>query len=136
MPLKRKLLISAAIALPTLVVLLAFLLSSPMMAWYQKRIDRNPESDFSRDLQMLTADLCLMTWRPEEAAPRYRYYYERYTKDLRRAHALLRYAMALEDAGRNADARDIYLKYLAEYSDHEEKTEAEIGLNRIDPSRR
>jgi TolA-binding protein len=136
MPLKRKLLISAAIGIPALILLIAFLLSTPMMTWYQKCIDRNPGSDFSRDLQMTTADLCLMTWRPEEAAPRYRFYYERYTKDLRRAHALLRYAMALEDAGRNADARDIYLKYLAEYSDHEEKAEAEIGLNRINHSRR
>ena len=136
MPLKRKLLLAAALGIPTLLLLTAFLLSSPMMDWYQKRIERNPGSDFSRDLQMTTADICMATWRPEMAATRYRLYYERYRQDLRRAHALLCYAQALEDAGRNADAIDIYRKYLAEYPDHEEKAEAEIGMNRINNSRR
>jgi tetratricopeptide (TPR) repeat protein len=136
MTLKRKLLTIAGIVLPLLLLLAAFLLSSPMMDWYQKTIDRNPETEFSRSLQMLTADACLSTWRPEQAAPRYRYFYERYTRDLRRAHALLRYALCLEEAGRMADAVDIYRKYLAEYPGHEEKTEAEIGINRINNSRR
>jgi hypothetical protein len=107
-----------------------------MMDWYQQRIDRDPGSGFSRDLEMFTADACLATWRPELAATRYRLYYERYTKDIRRAHALLSWAQATEDAGRNADAIDIYHKYLAEYPDHEEKGEAEIGVNRINNSRR
>jgi len=133
---KRKLLLGAAVALPFLVVLAAFLLSSPVLAWTQQRIDRDPFTDSSRELQMITADVCLMTWRPEDAATRYRLYYERYTKDLRRAHALLRYAVSLEDAGRTADALEIYAKYLAEYPDHEEKAEAEIGTNRIRNSRR
>ena len=136
MPLKRKLLLAAAIAVPTLLVLTAFLLSSPVLAWTQARIDRNPSSGFSRELQMITADVCLATWRPEEAATRYRLYYERYLKDDRRPHALLRYAIALEDAGRTADALDIYAKYLAEYPDHEERSEADIGVNRIRNSRR
>jgi len=136
MPLKRKLLVSAVVLVPGLVLLAAFLLSSPMMDWYQKRIDREPGSESSRSLQMLTADVCLATWRPEMAATRYRLYYERYQKDLQRAHALLCYAQSLEDAGRSADAIDIYRKYLAEYPDHEEKAEAEIGMNRINNSRR
>ena len=136
MPLRRKLLLTAVISIPTLLLLTAFLLSSPTMDWFQKRIDKDPASAFSRDLEMWTADVCLATWRPEMAATRYRLYYERYTQDLRRAHALLCYAQALEDAGRNADAIDIYRKYLAEYPDHEEKAEAEIGMNRINNSRR
>jgi len=136
MPLKRKLLLTAAIGIPGLLLLVTFLLSTPVMDWTQSRIDRDPRSNTSRDLEMFTADVCLATWRPELAATRYRLYYERYTKDVRRAHALLCYAQALEDAGRNADAIDIYRKYLAEYPDHEEKTEAEIGINRINNSRR
>ena len=131
---KRKLLLGVAFGVAALILLAAFLLSTPMMAWVQGRIDRDPASTFSRDLQMTTADLCLATWRPEEAATRYRLYYERYTKDIRRPHALLRYAIALEDAGRTADAKEIYRKYLAEYPDHEEKAEAEIGLNRAEHS--
>ena len=133
---KRKLLIGAAVLIPLSILTTAFLISSPMMEWYQKTIDKNPGSDTSRDLQMLTADVCLSTWRPEQAAPRYRFYYERYTKDLRRAHALLRYALSLEEAGRLADAVDIYRKYLAEYPGHEECGEAEVGINRINNSRR
>jgi len=136
MPLRRKLFLTAAIGVPTFLLLTVFLISSPTMDWCQRRIDRNPGSDYSRDLEMLTADVCMATWRPEMAATRYRLYYERYKQDLRRAHALLSYAQALEDAGRNADAIDIYRKYLAEYPDHEEKAEAEIGMNRINNSRR
>jgi tetratricopeptide (TPR) repeat protein len=136
MTLKRKLALTAAVSAPVLLLLVMLLLSSPMMDWYQKRIDREPQSDLHRSLQMLTADVCLATWRPEMAAARYRFYYERYKADLQRAHALLCYAQALEDAGRNADAIDIYRKYLIEYPDHEEKAEAEIGMNRINNSRR
>jgi len=135
-PFKRKLLLAVAIGLSSLLLLAAWLLSTPMMDWYQDRIDGNPESGFYRDLEMTTADACLATWRPELAATRYRLYYERYRTDIRRAHALLAYAQALEDAGRNADAIDIYRKYLAEYPDHDEKGEAEIGVNRINNSRR
>lgn len=133
---KRKLLIAAGILAPLLLIVTAFLLSTPTMDWCQRRIDADPGSDSSKDLQLFTADVCLATWRPEMAAPRYRYFYERYTKDLRRAHALLRYAYCLEEAGRMADAIDIYRKYLAEYPGHEEKEEAVIGINRINNSRR
>lgn len=136
MTLKRKILLTLGVAIPAVVLSLAFLLSSPSLDWYQKQIDRNPDSEFSRWMQLSTADLCYATWRPEEAAPRYRWFYERYKTDLRRAHALLCYAQSLEEAGRNADAIDIYRKYLAEYPDHEEKGEAEIGVNRINNCRR
>ncbi|HZE98644.1 MAG TPA: tetratricopeptide repeat protein [Planctomycetota bacterium] len=135
MTLKRKLLILAAVLTVLLVLLSIALISSPMMDWYQRQIDRNPQTDFSRDLQMLTADVCFTTWRPELAAPKYRFYYERYKTDLRRAHALFCYALSLEEAGRTSDAIDIYSKYLAEYPDHEEKGEAEVGINRIMSSR-
>ena len=55
--------------------------------------------------------------------------------DIRRAHALLRYAQSLEDAGRNADAKDIYSKYVTEYPDLEDAQEARIGINRIEKCR-
>ena len=136
MRLKRKILVWLAVALALLLVLTVFLLSTPTMDLIQKRIDRDPDPEFSRWLQLTTANVCYATWRPEESAPRYRTFYERYTRDLRRAHALLCYAQSLEEAGRNADAIDIYGKYLAEYPDHEEKGEAEIGINRINNCRR
>ncbi len=136
MTLKRRIFVSFAIAIPSLILVTAFLLSSPTMDLLQSRIDKNPDPEFSRWLQLTTADLCASTWRPELAAPRYRTFYERYKTDLRRAHSLLSYALALEDAGRNADAIDIYRKYLAEYPDHEETGKAEIGINRINNCRR
>ena len=128
---KRKLLVAGLVLLPVLIVAPVVLLSSPMMDYYQKQIDRDPESDSSRRLQLTTADWCSRTWRPEMAATGYRRFYERYTRDLRREYALLRYAQSLEDCGRTADAKDTYEKYLIEYPDLNGAAEARIGINRI-----
>jgi hypothetical protein len=135
MPLKRKLLVAALIALPILILLPTFLLSTPMMDCYQGIIDRDPNSERSKWLQMTSADWCSRTWRPELAATGYRRYYERYTNDIRRSYALLRYAQSLEDAGRSADARDVYRKYLTEYPDLDGRQDAQIGINRIENCR-
>ena len=131
MPLKRKVLVVALIALPILVLVPAFLLSTPVMDFYQRRIDRDPDSDSSKWLQMTSADWLSRTWRPEMAATGYRRYYERYKNDVRRSHALLRYAQTLEEAGRHADAIDMYEKYLLEYPDLDGCHDAQIGINRI-----
>lgn len=131
MALKRKVLVVVLVLLPILILVPLLLLSTPMMDRYQRRIDRDPDAGSSKWLQMATADWCSRTWRPEMAATGYRRYYERYTRDVRRAHALLRYAQSLEDCGRTADAKDIYEKYLAEYPDLEGAHEAKIGVNRI-----
>ena len=136
MPLKRKLKIGLLIAVPILVLVPSVLLSTPMMDWIQKRIDRNPDTDSSRWLQMTSADWLSRTWRPEMAATGYRRYYERYTRDIRRSHALLRYAQTLEDCGRNADAIDQYQKYLIDYPDLDGRKDAEIGINRINNCRK
>jgi hypothetical protein len=135
MALRRKIGITLCIAVPLLLVLPTVLLSSPMMDYYQRRIDGDPQSGTSRWLQMTSADWCSRTWRPEMAATGYRRFYERYPGDIRRAHALLRYAQSLEDAGRNADAKDIYSKYVTEYPDLEDAQEARIGINRIEKCR-
>lgn len=135
MPLKRTLKISLLIAVPLLILVPATLLSTPMMDWYQQRIERNPDAESSRWLQMTSADWLSRTWRPEMAATGYRRFYERYKGDVRRPHALLRYAQSLEDCGRNADAIDQYKKYLIEYPDHDGRKDAEIGVNRINNCR-
>jgi hypothetical protein len=135
MALKRKFLIGVCVVLPLLLVVPTLLLSSPMMDYYQRRIDRDPHAESSRWLQLTSADWCSRTWRPEMAATGYRTFYERYPGDIRRAHALLRYAQSLEDAGRTADAKDIYAKYVTEYTDLEGVHEARIGINRIEKCR-
>lgn len=131
MTLKRRVLWFTVIGLSALVLLPAFLLSTPMMEIYQERIDRDPMPESSRRLQLMVADWCDRTWRQERAATGYRLFYERYRQDVRRAYALLRYAQTLESAGRTADATDIYQKYLAEYPDLDGKREAELGVSRI-----
>ena len=131
MSLKRKLLFGTLAALPLLAILAIFLISTPMIDRYQKSIDKDPDAESSRDRQLMLSDLCFKTWRYEQAASGYRRFYERYTRDVRRADALLRYAQSLEEAERNADAKDIYEKYLAEYPHLEGRTEAERGLVRI-----
>jgi hypothetical protein len=135
MAVRRKVLIVLCIVLPLVLVLPTVLLSSPMMDVYQRRIDADPHSNFSRWLQMTTADWCARTWRPEMAATGYRLYYERYSGDIRRSHALLRYGQSLEEAGRSADALDSYQKYLTEYPDLDGAHEARIGINRIEKCR-
>jgi hypothetical protein len=131
MTLQRRVLWATVLGLFLLAVVPAFLLSTPMMEYYQQRIDRDPMPESSRRFQLSVADWCDRTWRPERAATGYRLFYERYRQDVRRAHALLRYAQTLEAAGRTADATDIYQKYLAEYPDLEGKREAELGVSRI-----
>lgn len=128
---KRKILLVVLIALPILILIPVALLSSSMMDYYQRRIDRDPEADSSKWLQLASADWCSRTWRPEMAATGYRRFYERYKTDVRREYALLRYAQSLEDSGRTADAKDTYEKYLIEYPDLPGAAEAKIGINRI-----
>lgn len=135
MTFRRRALIVAIAALTLLVLVPVFLLSTPMMTWYQRRIDRDPDTERSKWLQLASADWCSRTWRPEMAATGYRRFYERYRQDVRRPMALLRYAQSLEDAGRTADAVDVYKKYLLEYSDVEGQQEAHLGINRINNCR-
>jgi hypothetical protein len=135
MPLPRKLKITVLIVVPLLILIPATLLSTPLMDWYQRRIDRDPDVESSRWLQLTSADWLSRTWRPEMAATGYRRFYERYTRDIRRPHALLRYAQSLEDCGRSADAIDQYRKYLIEYPDQDGRKDAEIGINRINNCR-
>ena len=129
---RKKILLGSGILAILLVLLPVFLLSSPMLDVYQRRIDRDPASESSRSLQLTTADLCFSTWRYERAATGYRLFYERYKGDERRAYSLLRYAQSLDEAGRTGDAIDTYRKYLLEYPDIENRKEAQIALQRLE----
>jgi tetratricopeptide (TPR) repeat protein len=113
------------------VVLPIGLLSTGMMEHYQERIDRNPDTDFNKWLQMATADACSKTMRPEMAADYYRRFWERYPKDERRPVAYLHYAVALADSGRNADAIAAFQKYMDDYPEREDRKVAVAGIERI-----
>jgi tetratricopeptide (TPR) repeat protein len=114
-----------------LIVLPVWLCSNPMMESYQKRIDRNPNTNFSKWLQMASADVCYKTMRPEMAVDYYRRFYERYKEDPRRPKALLYYAKSLDECNRNADAIKAFEEYIRLYPDREDKKEAVAGIDRI-----
>ena len=114
-----------------IIVLPIWLCSNGMMDYYQKRIDRDPNTNFSKWLQMKSADTCFSTMRPERAVDYYRRFLERYPTDERRPHAKFRVASALEDAGRNADAIRAYEEFLTEYPAHSDAVEANKAIDRI-----
>src|ERR1043166_10087164 len=67
-----------------IILLPVFLLSSMMMQYYQTKIDKDPDTNFHKWLQMATADACYKTMRPELAAEYYRKFRDRYLTDERR----------------------------------------------------
>jgi tetratricopeptide (TPR) repeat protein len=106
------------------------LLSNPMMDYYQKKIDKNPNTDFSKWLLLTSANVCYKTNRPERAADYYRKYMELHPKDEKRAFTMLRYANCLDDCNRNQDAIEMYIKYMEEYPNREDVDEAKKGIDR------
>ncbi len=121
----------ALIVFLVLVALPVLLLSNPMMAVYQGHIDAHPRSNFSRWLQITSANVCFSTWRPERAVDSYQRFLDLYREDERRPFALLRLGLSLEGAGRNADAVVRYDQFLVEYPDRPERSEIQAGLARI-----
>ena len=108
-----------------------FLCSNMMMEYYQKKIDAEPQTGYHKWLQMASADLCYKTDRPEMAAEYYRKFRDNYKEDERRPRAALRYAQALEECNRNADAMAEYQRFLQEYPDRKEAAEAILGVERV-----
>jgi tetratricopeptide (TPR) repeat protein len=118
-------------ALIVLLLLVIFGLSNPAVDAALAHADRNPGS--GGGLLWSVGDLCRATWRPLRAAAAYRRIYERHPGDAERPLALLRLAQCLEDAGRSAEALDLYEKFLLEYPLRAERPEAEFGRNRLRP---
>lgn len=113
-------------------ILPIFLLSNPMMGYYQGRIDKDPNSDFNKWLQLTVSGICYKTMRPEIALEGYEKYINRFPKeDEDYPFVLLRYAKSLEDAKRYDEAIDNYELLRATFPDHEYAEEAERGITRI-----
>ena len=114
-----------------IIVLPIYLCSNGMMDYYQVRIDRDPNTNFSRWLQIKSADTCYNTMRPERSVEYYRRFLERYPTDERRPHAKFRLALSLEGAGRNADAIRAFEEFATEYPSHPDRAEADKSIDRI-----
>ena len=115
----------------SLIALPLILLSNPMMDYYQGRIDKNPNSGFSKWLQLTMANSCYKTMRPERSAVYYYQYLERYKDDAQRPWVMMRYGLSLEDANRNAEALEVYQQVINDYPDREESKDAAQGMDRI-----
>ena len=114
-----------------IIVLPLFLFSNPMVNYYARRVDENPDSGLNKWLLMASADICYKTMRPELSAEFYYKFMEKYPDDPRRPQLFMRYANSLEDANRNKEADAMYMRYVEEYPDREDKAQAESGLHRI-----
>ncbi len=107
------------------------LLSNGMMGVYQDCFDAKPGSRFRRWLQLASADACRSTWRPEMAADRYRAFVDACPEDERRREALFRFAVALEESEKTADALAVYQRYAREYPDHPDARAARAAVDRL-----
>ena len=125
-----KKLLGVCVFLILLVATPVFLCSNPMMDFYQKRIDKDPDSENSRWLQLKTADICMKTMRPERAAEYYWRFLERYPEDPKRLYALLQYGEALDECNRNKDAIEVFTQVIEEYPGTEEAETARKGADR------
>ncbi len=123
----------AAIALIVMgiIIIPIFLISNPMLDWYVARVNKNPNSGFSKWLLMNSAGTCYKTLRPERSAEMYFRYMELYPDDPERPFVLMRYAMSLEDSNQNANAIAAYQQFMNEYPDLPEKRDAEQAIDRI-----
>lgn len=106
-----------------------FLLSNPMMEYYQKRCDREPEKN--KWLQIKSADWCFSTMRPELAKPRYLKYYERYKEDPKREYAFYRWAMSVEETESSKAGVQAFEQFLEVYPNGQFTKEANDGIIRI-----
>ncbi len=131
MELTWKRIILAAAFFVSLIALPLILISNPMMDFYQARIDSNPNSGFSKWLQLKMAGVCYKTMRPERAATYYYNFLERYPDEANRPWVLLRYGYSLEDAGRSAEALQVYEQIIQDYPDTDEAKDATSGTHRV-----
>lgn len=110
-----------------------FLISNPMMDYYQERCEKEPASGFN---QWLLLNICggmnYKTMRAERSEVAYRKYMEFYPTDTEnRPLALLRYAQSLDDQNKNQAALEIYEQFLEEFPSHPEANTAELGIKNI-----
>ncbi|MHC4606814.1 MAG: tetratricopeptide repeat protein [Planctomycetota bacterium] len=113
-------------------VLPVFLCSNCMMDVYQKKVDKEPETDFNKWLQLTSAGICAKTWRYERAVEMYGIYVDRFpVEDPNFAFALFRRAQMLEDADRYDEAIEEYQHFISIFPEHEDAERAERGIERI-----
>lgn len=116
--------------------ILALILFSPVIAFnnasmgcYQRRIDKYPESESSRNWQWRMASIYYNSLRPEKAADCYQKFYTTWPQETRRPMAIERHAELLEELGMKAEAIEVWKLLAREHPDHNLGKMAEAKLH-------
>jgi TolA-binding protein len=116
--------------------ILAFLLFSPVIAFnnasmgcYQRRIEKYPESESSRNWQWRMASIYYNSLRVDKAGDCYLKFYTMWPQEPRRPVAIERHAEILEELGMKAEAIEVWKILAREYPDHNLGKMAEAKLH-------
>ena len=107
-----------------------FALGDGAMGCYQSQIDKNPNSESSKNWQLRLAAISQRTLRYELAAGMYGKFADRYKDDERRPEALWMKAKNHEYAAQKKDAIDTLVKLANEHRNHPRGKDADARLNK------
>jgi TolA-binding protein len=118
--------------------LLGLILLSPVIAFnsasmgcYQKRIDKYPETESSRNWQLRLGGIYYNSLRADKAAECYEKFHKRYPQEARRPLALERHAEILEELQLKREAIEIWKTLARDYPDDNRGKLALAKLNNI-----
>ena len=104
--------------------LLGFILVSPAIAFnntsmgcYQRRIDKYPESESSRNWQLRLGTIYYNSLRADKAGDAYERFYKKWPEERRRPMAIERHATILEELSMKAEAIEVWKLLAREYPD-------------------
>jgi TolA-binding protein len=105
--------------------LLGLILVSPVIAFnnasmgcYQKRIDKYPDSQSSKDWQWRLGGIYYNSLRTDKAGDSYYRFYTKWPDEPRRPEAIKRHAEILEELTMKAEAIEVWKILAKEYTDH------------------
>ncbi len=105
--------------------ILGLILLSPVIAFnnasmgcYQRRIDKYPESESSRNWQWRLGSIYYNSLRTDKAADSYERFYKKWPQEPRRPMAIERHAVILEELAMKAEAIEVWKLLAREYPDH------------------
>jgi tetratricopeptide (TPR) repeat protein len=110
----------------TVVVMPWVLLSNPVLAMFQNKIDSNADKDWAPVWQLRLAKIYMVTLRADKAAEAYGRYLEKYNEryDIATVDEFVEVkyqrARCLEDSGKFEEARDALEELIGYYQDHPE----------------
>lgn len=105
--------------------ILGLILVSPLIAFnnasmgcYQRRIDKYPDSQSSKDWQWRLGSIYYNTLRTEKAGESYEKFYKKWPDERRRPDAIKRHAEILEELSMKREAIEVWKILAREYPDH------------------